>query len=168
MKKTDFKKLLFKVAFCSMACDGEIVPEEIEELKLMDKGTTFFQEVDLSDELQLLLVELEQKGVKIVEELFDLLNKSELNTIQELIILEIALRIIAADKRFDENEIKFLNLLRAKLHVHDELIVDRFGDIRILHTNEYSKNLETKDKNFINNLNFPDLNKIEEINLKNA
>ena len=52
MDKNEFKKILFKVAFCAMACDGKIQKEEIEELKIMDKKTSYFAEIDLSDELK--------------------------------------------------------------------------------------------------------------------
>jgi len=43
MDKIEFKKLLFKVAFCTMACDGHIDKREIEEMKIMDKKTSFFR-----------------------------------------------------------------------------------------------------------------------------
>ena len=169
MDKTEFKKLLFKVAFCAMACDGKIVSEEIEEMKKMENNTTFFQAIDLSDELSQLIEKLHEKGVKIVEELFDSIKQSDLNTIQELIILEVAVRIIAADKYYDENEIKFVNLLRAKLKVHDELIIDRFGKNDILYTNDYSRNIgvEKEGKKFIESLVFPEINNIKEIDLGN-
>lgn len=169
MDKTEFKKLLFKVAFCAMACDGEIAPEEIEEMKKIEKNTSFFRAFDLSHELTQLIEELNNKGIRIVEELFQNLKESDLNAIQELIILEVAIRIIAADKKYDENEIKFINLLRAKLKVHDELIIDRFGKTEILHTNEYVKNIdrEKSDNEFIENLELPELNDIKEIDFKN-
>ena len=43
MDKNKFKKILFKVAFCTMACDGHIDDREIEELQIMDKKTSFFE-----------------------------------------------------------------------------------------------------------------------------
>ncbi|MCW3805678.1 hypothetical protein [Plebeiibacterium marinum] len=163
MDKTEFKKLLFKVAFCTMACDGHIDKREIEELKLMDKNTTFFEAIDLSDELSELVNSLDKKGTKIIEELFESLSKIELNAIQELIILEVALRIINADEIHDENEVRFVNLLRGKLEVHDEIINDRFGKLDILHTNEYSRNITSKS---LESFHLPDMSNIKEIDLK--
>ncbi|MCK4442091.1 MAG: TerB family tellurite resistance protein [Sulfurovaceae bacterium] len=142
MDKTEFKKLLFKVAFCTMACDGNIDNREIEEMKIMDKKTSFFEAIDLSSELTQLIKELDEKGTKVIEELFVSLKNNDLNTIQELLILEVALRIINADEKHDENEIKFIHLVRAKLKVHDETINDRFGEVDILYTNEYSRNIQ--------------------------
>jgi len=167
MDKLEFKKLLFKVAFCAMACDGIIQPEEEEEMKIMDKNTSFFEGVDLSGELSQLIDELGKKGTKVIEELFKSLKENKLNPIQELIVLEVALRIINADKKQDDNEIKFIHLLRAKLELHDETINDRFGEIDILYTNEYSKNIITgkSDNEFIKGIKLPELVDLKEIDL---
>ena len=34
MESIEFKKILFKTAFCVMACDGDIDELEIEEMKI--------------------------------------------------------------------------------------------------------------------------------------
>lgn len=169
MDKSEFKKILFKVAFCTMACDGHIDNREIEELRLMDKNTSFFEAVDLSDELKELVSELKGKGNKVIEELFSSLKKASLNPIQELLVLEVALRIINADEKHDENEVKFIHLLRSKLALHDETINDRFGDVKILYTNEYSKNIvENKTEvEFAENMKLPEVSELVQVNLNN-
>ena len=167
MEKDKFKKILFKVAFCAMACDGEIQKEEIEELKLMDKNTSYFADIDLSDELKQLVDDFKNKGAKIIEELFELLRNTKLNPIQELLVLEVALRIINADNVIDENEVKFINFLRSKLEVHDEIIFDRFGELDILYINEYSKNTISRktEKEFSKSIKLPDISELKQINL---
>lgn len=129
MEKETFKKILFKVAFCTMACDGDIDNREIEEIELMGKKANYFIDIDLTDELKKLVLDFNKKGVGIIEKLFDDLSKIEFNPIQELLILEVAIRVIYADKRVDENEIKFFKYLRSKLRVPNEIIAERFGDI---------------------------------------
>jgi len=167
MDKNMFKKILFKVAFCTMACDGHIDDREIEELKIMDKKTSFFEAVDLSNELQELITSLKKKGTKVIEELFIKLRETKLNPIQELLILEVALRIINADDKHDENEMKFIHLLRSKLEISDEIIHDRFGDIEILHTNEYSKNIIVGKSaiEFAENVQIPEISELTKVNL---
>ena len=165
MDKDMFKETLFKVAFCTMACDGYIDKEEIEEMKLIDKQTTYFKDIDLSDELENLIKELETKGIKVIEDLFETLRNTKLNPIQELLILEVALRIIYADKKIDDNEVKFLNLLRSMLDVHDETIFDRFGEVEILYINEYISKLNKSDDDFLTNLHLPDIEDIKKIDL---
>ena len=135
MDKIEFKKTLFKVAFCTMACDGDIDEREIEEMKIMDKNTSFFESIDLSDELEILLSDLDTKGIKVISELFTTLHEEKLNVVQELLILEVALRIINADEKHDDNEVRFIRLLRGKLELHDETIRDRFGVVELLNPN---------------------------------
>lgn len=132
MEKLEFKKLLFKVACCTMACDGEIDKREIEELKLINTSTFYFKDVDLSGELSAFIDELKAAGVQAVNNLLDSVKSFDLNLIQELLILEVAIRIINADKRHDENEIRFIRQLRRALNLHDEMIKDRFGDVPLL------------------------------------
>lgn len=167
MDKKEFKELLFKVAFCTMACDGDIDKREIDELKRMNKETFYFSDIDLSKELELLLSDFKNKGAKVIEELFELLRKTELNPIQELLILEISLRIIYADERIDENEIKFVNFLPSKLKLHDETIIDRFGKLDILYTYEYSGNIaiDKKEKEFTENIKLPEMSELIQIDL---
>ena len=167
MDKNKFKKILFKVAFCTMACDGHIDDREIEELQIMDKKTSFFEAIDLSEELKQLIKDLDKKGTKVIEELFVCLRETKLNPIQELLVLEVALRIINADGKHDENEVKFIHLLRSKLKLHDETINDRFGDLDILYTNEYSKNIVSgkTEIEFADNFKLPEMSVLTQIDL---
>ena len=168
MDKNKFKKILFKVAFCTMACDGHIDDREIEELQIMDKKTSFFEAIDLSEELKQLIKDLDKKGTKVIEELFVCLRETKLNPIQELLVLEVALRIINADGKHDENEVKFIHLLRSKLKLHDETINDRFGELDILYTNEYSKNIVAgkTEIEFAESIKLPEMSELIQFDLK--
>jgi hypothetical protein len=65
-KNNNFQHLLFKVAFCTIACDGHIDEMEIAEMKAMNKASIYFKDIDLSDELDNLLVTLKEKGKHII------------------------------------------------------------------------------------------------------
>jgi uncharacterized tellurite resistance protein B-like protein len=145
IERTDFQKLLFRTAFCIMACDGDIDEREVAEIKKMNQSAAYFQGIDLSNELEALLTDLKEKGNRIVDELFDTLDGMEISTVQELLILEVTFRIIYADERVDENEIKFLRYLRSKLKVHNEIIRDRFGFVEYLFDKDYSQNIIKKE-----------------------
>lgn len=167
MDKNKFKKILFKVAFCTMACDGHIDDREIEELQMMDKKTSFFESIDLSEELNRLIKDFDKKGTKVIEELFVYLRETKLNPIQELLVLEVALRIINADNKHDENEVRFIHLLRSKLELHDETINDRFGELDILYTNEYSRNIVDgkTEIEFAESVKLPEMSELIQVDL---
>jgi uncharacterized tellurite resistance protein B-like protein len=145
IERTDFQKFLFRTAFCIMSCDGDIDDREVAEIKKMNQSSVYFQGIDLSGELEILLSDLKTKGKDIVDELFDTLSKYNISTVQELLILEVALRMIYADEKVDENEIKFLRFLRSKLKIHDETIRDRFGVIEFLFDKDYSQDIIKKE-----------------------
>lgn len=141
LDRPDFQRLLFRTAFCLMACDGHIDKREVNEIKLMNKSSAYFQGIDLSDELEELLSDLKAKGKQIVDELIDTLAKLDISMVQELLILEVAFRLVHADEKVDENEIKFLRFLRSKLKIHDEIIRDRFGVVEYLFDKDYSQDI---------------------------
>lgn len=151
LERPDFQRLLFRTAFCLMACDGHIDEREVNEIKLMNKSSAYFNGIDLTDELEELLSDLKERGKHIVDELFDTLAKLDIGVVQELLILEVSFRLVHADEKVDENEIKFLRFLRSKLKVHDEVIRDRFGVIEYLFDKDYSQDIvksETHDDLF--------------------
>ena len=165
MEIKDFKKLLFKTAFCVMACDGSIDDLEIQEMRKIDSSTTYFSDIDLSDELDELINELHNKNIKIVKNLFDSLRENTLTISQELLILEVTMRIINADDVIDDNEVRFLNLIRSKLDLGNQIIHQRFGKI------SYLKNLDYEDiglnqSDFIKEIEISEIKKWGEIEKK--
>tara|TARA_B110000114_G_C15013362_1_gene365739 strand:+ start:646 stop:1152 length:507 start_codon:yes stop_codon:yes gene_type:complete len=168
MESIEFKKILFKTAFCVMACDGDIDELEIEEMKKIDSSTSYFNDIDLSNELTSLISSVKSRGKIVVQELFKTLRDNELSMVQELLIIEVALRIINADNKVDENEIKFLNLLRAKLDIANATLIDRFGSIPYLVNMNYDKlNVMDSQKQFIDLMLFPESTRLKEIDFKN-
>jgi len=141
LERHEFQRLLFRTAFCLMACDGHIDEREINEIKEMNKSSAYFHGINLSGELDELLQDLNENGNRIVDELFEMLEKLETSTVQELLLLEVSFRIIAADKKEDENEKKFVRLLRSHLRVHDKIIRDRFGVVEYLFDKDYSQDI---------------------------
>ncbi len=168
-EKSEFQRFLFRIAFCVMACDGHIDDREIKEIRNMNKSAAYFQGVDLSDELDKLLDGLKTKGRHIVDELFAKLDQFDISTVQELLILEVAFRMAAADKTHDENEIKFLRYLRSKLNVHDEIIRDRFGTIDYLFDTDYSHDVIKQKtlEEMIDSLSMPEFNDLVKIDFSN-
>ncbi len=169
MDKNKFKKILFKVAFCTMACDGDIDDREIAEIKLMDKKANYFANINLSNELDQLINNFNANGVGIIEELFDEVAQTDFNPIQELLILEVAIRVIYADKIVDENEVKFFKFLRSKLKISNNIIYDRFGDISDVYDLKQNNEIEIRKTNqeFAKTIKLPKMSEIIQIDFKN-
>jgi hypothetical protein len=75
-----------------------------------------------------------------------------LNPVEEMLILEIVLRLVYADTKIDEKEIKFIEDVRSCLGLDDEMIIQRFGEIdflispkdEILNSNNKKDPIDTK------------------------
>jgi hypothetical protein len=78
------------------------------------------------------------------DELFKSLDEVELNIVEELTLLEISFRIIAADEIEQESEQEFVINLRQHLKVESEIIRERFGVI------DYLTKEESEFKSFDN------------------
>jgi hypothetical protein len=165
LEKKQFQHLLFKVAFCTIACDGHIDEMEIKEMKAMDKSAAYFKGIDLSNELDVLLVTLKEKGKLIIDDLYAYLKATELNPIQELLILEVAFRLAMANKVLDENEIKFIRFLRSHLDLHDEIIRDRFGAVEYLFDKDYSQDIVRSEtlSDLLSTITMPEVKEIQAI-----
>lgn len=142
MDPNEFKKILLNVAVCAIACDGHIDGKEIDALHKIEKNTPYFSALDLSETLEAALKDCLEDLSSFQKNVFEMLNVNKLNIVQELSVLEISWRIIAADGKEEDSEIAFINELRTHLDVEDFLIKQRFGDI------SYLKPKKSEFKNF--------------------
>lgn len=134
MEQQDFQKLLLETVICSIACDGDIDDREVAELHKMVNHAQYFKGFNGHGSLDDMVQSVKNDGRSFLKAYFGLLEKTDLSSVQELLVLEVALRIIQADERLDDNEIAFLKLVRSHFSVHDQIIVQRFGDVPYLTT----------------------------------
>lgn len=161
MEHSDFQKLLFRSAVCVMACDGEIHEDEKKEIEKIVNATHYFKGMDCSPELQHIIAEIEEQGKAVIRSYFNQIRESDFTPVQELILLEILMRIINADKKLDPNEIKFLQIVKSKLQVHEEIILERFGQVDLLFNRRY-KNVDKSFKDeFIEKFPLPKLKNLK-------
>lgn len=169
LEKQEFQKLLFRVAFCTIACDGKIDEMEINEMRIMDKSVAYFQGIDLSDELNDLVKLLKEHGKKIIDEMVNQIRTSNLSLIQALLILEVAFRLAYANKEEAENERKFIRFLRSSLNIPDQIIRDRFGVVDFLFDKDYSKDIvktETQT-DLLSSIKIPEMKELESVDFSN-
>jgi uncharacterized tellurite resistance protein B-like protein len=150
MELSEFKKILLNVAVCAIACDGDIDDREIEALHNIEKSSPYFSALDLSETLEGSLKACSEDLSSFQKNVFEMLDANTLNIVQELSVLEISWRIIAADGKEEKSEIAFINELRTHLDVEDFLINQRFGDISYLKPKKSEfKNFNEADENSI-------------------
>jgi len=128
MEALEFNKLLLKTAFSCMACDGDIDKREVKLIKQLQKERKTFGAIDVNIELDTLLLAINKDGHQFMKDYFDELSNSELTERNELNLIEVAIDTIKADDKVEYSEIKFFKVIRSKLKIDNELILEKHPD----------------------------------------
>lgn len=128
METLHFNKLLLKTAFSCMACDGDIDKREVKLIKQLQKKNKTFGEIDLNSELDTLLLAINKDGQQFLRSYFNELTSSELSEANELKLIEVAIATIKADDIIEYSEIKFFKVIRSKLKIDNEPILEKHPD----------------------------------------
>tara|TARA_B100001142_G_scaffold219768_1_gene217979 strand:- start:2764 stop:3201 length:438 start_codon:yes stop_codon:yes gene_type:complete len=143
MEKEKFTHNLIKIAFCSMACDSNIDKSEIAKINQIVEKDFYFNDYSLSNDITLLKKEFDKKGLILIENILNeqlFLNYSES---QRIILIEVSIGIIKADKILEIAEINFIKKLISNLKIPSDIIKARFGNWDSL--NDNSSNLNSLD-----------------------
>lgn len=123
------KELLLKTAFSCMACDGEIVTEEISLVKSLTEKTTLFEGIDVECVLNTFIQEINNKGKQFLLEYLAEVKTTELTKDDELAVLDIAFKIINSDNTIEYKEVKFFKKIRTRLDITDEEIIEIYPEM---------------------------------------
>jgi len=128
METLHFNKLLLKTAFSCMACDGDIDKREVKLIKQLQKEHKTFGEIDINAELDTLLLAINKDGHQFLKGYFNELTTTELTEANELKLIEVAIDTIKADEKVEYSEIKFFKVIRSKLKIDNEPILEKHPD----------------------------------------
>lgn len=128
MDTKHFDKLLLKTAFSCMACDGDIDKREVKLIKKLHKENKTFGEIDINSELDNLLLAINKDGQQFLKDYFKELTETELTEDNELNIIKVAIDTIKADEKVEYSEIKFFKVIRSKLKIDNEPILEKYPD----------------------------------------
>jgi uncharacterized tellurite resistance protein B-like protein len=126
MKNTDFKTFLFKSAVMAMACDGDIADEEVNEIKSIVANEIYFMGYEFEEPLKRNIEYIKANGKNAINQYFQEIVVNDLNENQEILLIEVLLRIIQADAKVEESELKFLQIVKAKLKIDEQTLIVNF------------------------------------------
>lgn len=112
-------ELYLKTAFCCMACDGDIAPEEVEKIKEFP----LFKEMDLQQLLSGYLTQLKAEGNGFLKKYLDEVKAANLTEDEECELTSIAVQTIEVDKSIEYNEIAFFKKIRKRLKASDDKLL---------------------------------------------
>lgn len=126
MKNSEFKEFLFKSAVIAMACDGNIAEDEINEIKNIVANEIYFMGYDFEEPLQKNIGEIKINGKNAVNQFLQEITTNNLDEYQELLLMEVIFKIIDADIKVEENELRFLHLAKSKLKTDEQTLIIKF------------------------------------------
>jgi len=126
MKNQDFKDFLFKSAVMAMACDGDIAETEIEEIKIIIANEIYFIGFEFEESLRNNIANIRVNGKNAINQYLQEIETNDLNEHQEILLIEVLLRIIEADNNIQPNELKFLRMAKCKLKVDEQTLIVKF------------------------------------------
>ena len=120
--------MYLKTIFCCMACDGEIVKEEIKMVKHLSSEYDVFSDVKIELYLNRWIAAINEKGKTFLGNYLNELSKANLSLSEQALVVDLAIKTIEADERIEYTEIKFFKKLRSRLSITDEEILKRHPD----------------------------------------
>jgi len=129
MDKTNFEKLLLQTAFCCMASDGDIAPEEVVFIRGFYSSLSTLDASGFDIEIENFVKAIEADGKGFITNYLHFLEGMQLTKQEELDLIDIAIKVIKSDNVIEYSEIKFFKTIRYRLKLSDESITAYFADI---------------------------------------
>lgn len=107
-----------------MACDADIDERELQLIKQLHKDKQIFGDIDINAKLDELLIDINNNGNQFLKDYLRELKVSNLSENEELKLIEVAISTIKADDKVEYSEIKFFKVIRAKLSIENEPILN--------------------------------------------
>jgi Trp operon repressor len=143
MKTAEFQALLLRTAVVAMAVDGEVAEREQEELAHIANSTAYFLGYDHATVLTLLLANSENTDVNAVARLVNAIEQGNLRENQEIVLVDVLLRVIEADEVVLAAEKDLLRALRPALRLPNATLFSQYPRyLEYLMLNDDTKLLE--------------------------
>lgn len=148
MKNQEFKALLIRTAVMAMASDGSIENSEITELNNIVSNEVYFLDFEYDEILNSYIEDIKQHGNSAINKYIQEISTYELTQKQELLIIEVLLRIIQADENVADSELKFLQLVKSKLKTDEQTLIINFPNNinQLIDFNNYGLHKEFTDE----------------------
>lgn len=110
----------------AMACDGDIADEEVNEIKQIVANEIYFMGYDFEEPLKSNIEYIKLNGKNAINQYLQEIATNELNENQEILLVEVLLKMIQADAKVEESELKFLQMAKSKLKTDEQTLIVKF------------------------------------------
>ena len=148
LNKIEINKILYALYVCT---DNDIEILTLEEIKTIVDNEIYFMGYDFEEALNDNIEKIRGNGKSEINSYLQEIESNHLNEHQEILLIEVLLRIIESDNEVQENELKFLQMVKSKLKADEQTLIVKFPKHidYLLDFNNYGLNKEfTEEINF--------------------
>lgn len=144
MEQPAFNELLLQTAFSCMASDGDIDQSEVQLIISLENNEHLFGVGNIETELNNFVQKINDKGHDFLRDYLHDLSQINLTQGQEIEIARAAIKTIKADSDERYSEIKFFKIIRSKLNVGDEILIEKLPEFENLEEDYLSQDIISK------------------------
>ena len=128
MEQKAFTKELLKIAYAATVCDGDIDESELEVIRTIEKEDFYLKDEDLSDLLKQIEKDAESDFLEFANMAVKETYRLDLTPAEKMIVINLAIAIVRADGKMQEQEISFIKSLILNLQLPEELVTAANGN----------------------------------------
>jgi uncharacterized tellurite resistance protein B-like protein len=128
MEQKAFTKELLKIAYAATVCDGDIDESELEVIRTIEKEDFYLKDEDLSDLLKQIEKDAESDFLEFAKMAVKETYRLDLTPAEKMIVINLAIAIVRADGKMQEQEISFIKSLILNLQLPEELVTAANGN----------------------------------------
>jgi uncharacterized tellurite resistance protein B-like protein len=110
-----------------MASDGDIDEREVAAIETICESLVSFKDINLKEQMNVYVSEINSDSKQFITGYFTVLEHSELSEVEELALIDTAIKVIKTDNITEYSEIKFFKNIRYRLKISDERIIEHFS-----------------------------------------
>ena len=128
MEQKAFTKELLKIAYAATVCDGDIDESELEVIRTIEKEDFYLKDEDLSELLKQYEKDAESDFLEFANMAVKETYRLDLTPAEKMIVINLAIAIVRADGKMQEQEISFIKSLILNLQLPEELVTAANGN----------------------------------------
>ena len=142
MNKEEFALIMLKVAIGSIFSDGEVADEEINSLRRFEKTDFYLKEYDLEEQIEYYQTKFNARGYLMIRNILNEVATAELDETQKLILIDLAIQIIRADKLITKDEVDYVKQLISNLMVPNFIVDASHSNWWLMEKNDLDDTIE--------------------------
>jgi len=143
MNKEEFADIYLKVAFAAILADGEIADEEILALKKFNENEYYLSGFDLESQIIKYQNKFIARGYIVIKTILNELASADISDSQKLILINLAIKIVRADKLITLDEITFIKQLTSNLKIANFIVESNYPNWWLI---DHSPGIDTEEK----------------------